>query len=118
MGLKELIVLSTVGCSAMAGGCTSPDREDAKNETHPVGVVSDAPDTITEEMVAAVRERCRRIGDDVFQTESGNRCGPESYYGSKLERAALEGWKAERQCLDLYGLNNDDSSRPGAGGFQ
>ena len=107
MRLKDFIVISAVGCSEIAGGCTSPNPEDAKNETHPVCAVPDVRgDTITWEMVAVIRDKCSGVGNEVFRKESGYEDGPnESTFKSKIESAISKAGKAEQQCLDLHGLN-------------
>lgn len=106
LGIKEIGVVAAL----VTAGCTSPDLEDNKNETHPVCAVSDIPDahsdTITEEMVKAVRTECATINvqkQNQFISEFPHEIRGNVGAGYfKLAESA--GNQAEQECLNLRGL--------------
>ncbi|MEK7171570.1 MAG: hypothetical protein AAB739_01545 [Patescibacteria group bacterium] len=108
MKLKEIIVLSAVGCSAV---CTPPNPEDAKNEAHPVCAVADVhSDTITEGMVEGIRKRCSDVRLEA--TSKYLRTHPNGVIGSGLDRAGEQGIKDEEKCLVMHGLADDQEVNP------
>ena len=113
LGLKEIgavVALATAGC-------TSPDLEDSKNETHPVCAVSDIPDahsdTITEEMVKAVRTACATVNllkQSQFISEFPYELRGNVIY-SHFELVESAGEQAEGKCLKFHGLDDYDANK-------
>ncbi len=116
LGLKEIGIVVALATA----GCTSPNPEDARDETHPVYAVSDVHgDTITDETVADVRKKCRREATEKAISASGIMEKPIIAGG---EQALLVSYEQERdrseaECLALNGVG-DDSTGQRAGGFQ
>lgn len=107
LGLKEIGAVAALATA----GCTSPDLEDNKNETHPVCAVPDASsDTITEERVKAIITECATVNVQ----EQSRIVSEYPYAGSGAVAAAVfdiatdAGKQAEKACLALHGLDNSE----------
>lgn len=107
MRLKELVAISIVGCSKIAGGCTSPNPEYTKQEAPPVCFVPDVhSDTITEEMVENTRQKCFAAAVEIAVMGGALMVQAGADKEMMLDVFKRMTDKKEAECLALHGLDN------------